>query len=177
MVRCFIGYLLPEEVKDDIAKLQEEMKKWPMKCKFVERENLHLCFSFLGEIDETKLNEIGKKLDFLSGKFKKIEAEIDGLIAIPNQNYIRVLALKVIENESLKEVYKEVVREIGGDSKPAHITLCRVKSVENKRELKKRIEEVKRDYGKITIEEIQMIKSELRKTGPLYSVIHHSKFS
>jgi 2'-5' RNA ligase len=176
MVRCFIGFLLPEEIKSKIVDLQEKMRNWPMKCKFVERENLHLCFSFLGEVDESRIKEISNKLDFISRKFKKVEVEVDGLVAIPNQNYIRVLALKILENELLKKIFEEIVREIGGDSKPAHITLCRVKSVENNNELKRRIEEEK-NYGKFVIGAIQLIKSELKKSGPVYSVIHQAELS
>jgi 2'-5' RNA ligase len=176
MVRCFIGFLLPEEVKAKVFELQEKMKMWPMKCKFVEKENLHLCFSFLGEIDDSRIKEISDKLDFISKKFKKIEVEVDGIVAIPSQNYIRVIALKIVENELLKKIFEEIVREIGGDSKPAHITLCRVKSVENKNELRRRIGEEK-SYGKFVIGAIQLIKSELRKSGPVYSVIHQAELS
>ena len=176
MVRCFIGFLLPEEVKAKVFELQEKMKMWPMKCKFVEKENLHLCFSFLGEIDDSRIKEISDKLDFISKKFKKIEVEVDGIVAIPSQNYIRVIALKILENELLKKIFEEIVREIGGDSKPAHITLCRVKWVENKNELRRRIEEEK-SYGKFVIGAIQLIKSELRKSGPVYSVIHQAELS
>jgi len=176
MVRCFIGFLLPEEVKTKVFELQEKMKMWPMKCKFVEKENLHLCFSFLGEIDDSRIKEISDKLDFISKKFKKIEVEVDGIVAIPSQNYIRVIALKIVENELLKKIFEEIVREIGGDSKPAHITLCRVKSVENKNELRRRIGEEK-SYGKFVIGAIQLIKSELRKSGPVYSVIHQAELS
>ena len=176
MVRCFIGFLLPEEIKFKIFELQEKIKTWPMKCKFVERENLHLCFSFLGEIDNSKIKEISSKLDVLSKKFKKIEVNIEGLTAIPNQNYIRVLALRISENETLKEIFKEIVREVGGDSKPAHITLCRIKTIGNKKEVKRKIEEEKIS-GKFVIGAIQLIKSELRKTGPVYSVLHQAELS
>jgi 2'-5' RNA ligase len=176
MVRCFIGFLLPEELKIKIFELQKKMEKWPMKCKFVEKENLHLCFSFLGEIDDVKIKEISNKLDFIGKRSKKIEVGIDGLVAIPNQNYIRVLALRVLENDSLKKIFEEIKNEIGGDSKPAHITLCRVKSVEDKDEIKRKIE-VEEISEKFVIEAIQLIKSELRRSGPVYSVMHQAELS
>ena len=52
MVRCFIGVLIPEEIKESIELIKESLIKLPMQCKFVERENLHICFSFLGEVEE-----------------------------------------------------------------------------------------------------------------------------
>jgi 2'-5' RNA ligase len=176
MVRCFVGILLPEKIKDKIEELQKKMEKWPMKCKFVEKENLHLCFSFLGEVKDERIEEISNKIDSISKMFKKIEVAVDGLIAIPNQNYIRVIALRINEDEELKKILKEIVKEIGGDSKPAHITLCRVKGIENKNEIRRKIEEEKIS-DKFVIEAIQLIKSELRKTGPVYSIIHQAGLS
>lgn len=176
-MRCFVGYLLSEEEKRDIIKLQKKIETWPLKCKFVEKENLHLNFSFLGEIEEKNIGKISEKIDMISKKFKKFEVEIDGLIAIPSYNYIRVLALSLIYNEELKKIFEEIVKEIGGDSKPAHITLCRVKSVGNKNEVKKKVMEESGKYGKITIRKIQLIKSELKQSGPVYSVVHEAELS
>ncbi|MEM5852875.1 MAG: RNA 2',3'-cyclic phosphodiesterase [Candidatus Aenigmatarchaeota archaeon] len=174
-MRCFVGYLLNEDEKVGILKLLEKMEKWPMKCKFVEKENLHLNFSFLGEIGENDIKKISEKIDSVGKKFKKFEVEIDGLKMIPNDKYVRVLALSLAYNEDLEKIFKEIVKEIGGDSKPAHITLCRVKAVTNKLELKKKVMEEGRFHGKITIRKIQLIKSELKPTGPVYSVIHEAE--
>jgi 2'-5' RNA ligase len=170
--------MLPEDVKVKIVELQKEMEKWPMKCKFVESENLHLCFSFLGEVDESKLNEISRKIDFLSKVFEKIEVDVDGLEGIPSKSYFRVLALKVLENGALVKMVREIVKEIGGDSKPPHITLCRVKFVSNKSEIVRKMEELSnKRCGKFRIQHIQLIKSELKKTGPVYSIIHQAELS
>ncbi|MEM5773342.1 MAG: 2'-5' RNA ligase family protein, partial [Candidatus Aenigmatarchaeota archaeon] len=96
MVRCFVGYILQKDEKNGILEVQKKMEKWPMKCKFVEEENLHLNFSFLGEIAEEKIKEVSKKIDLIGKNFEKFEVEVNGLIAIPNKNYIRVLALSVV---------------------------------------------------------------------------------
>lgn len=177
MVRCFVGYLLTDDEKEKIVDLQKEMEKWPMKCKFVEKENLHLNFSFLGEVDENEIKKISERIDEIGKNFKRFEVEVNGLIAIPSQNYIRVLALAVIYNESLKRVFEEITKNIGGDSKSAHITLCRVKSIAKKEEIKHKIEEEKKNHGKIIIKAIQLIKSEIKRSGPVYSVIHQTGLS
>ncbi|MEM5836151.1 MAG: RNA 2',3'-cyclic phosphodiesterase [Candidatus Aenigmatarchaeota archaeon] len=177
MVRCFIGYILPQDIKTKIAELQKKIETWPLKCKFVEKENLHICFSFLGEIKEMEIEKISEKIDIISRKNRKVEAIINGLIAIPNPNYIRVIALKIVESNSLKQIFSDIVKEIGGDSKPAHITLCRVKYVENKNELRRKIEEENKEHGTLKIEAIQLIKSELKRSGPVYSIIHQAELS
>ncbi|MEM5829218.1 MAG: RNA 2',3'-cyclic phosphodiesterase [Candidatus Aenigmatarchaeota archaeon] len=178
MVRCFIGYLLPEDTKDEIVKLQNQMKEWPIVGKMVERENLHLSFSFLGEIEENQIKEISEKINIISKKFKKFEVEIGKLKAIPNESYIRVIALDVFDKTgNLKLIFEDVNKNIEGDSKPPHITLCRVKKVKNKNELRRLMFEENKNHGKFTIDAIQLIKSELKKTGPVYSVLHQAELS
>jgi 2'-5' RNA ligase len=179
MVRCFVGFLLPEGTKKSIVELQEKMKKWPMTCKMVEDENLHLNFSFLGEIDEREIEEISKKIDEIAGETNLFEVKVNEILTIPTENYIRVLALNVQENSgAMRALSEKIVKEIGGDSKPPHITLCRVRRIENKKMVKEKIrEEGSEVYIKFMIDSVQLIKSELTRAGPVYSIIHEAKLS
>lgn len=176
MTRCFVGILAPEKIKESALKIQKEIEGLPIECKPVEKENLHVCFSFLGEIDEDRMKKIKDAMEEISKKYKKFEVFVDGLKPIPNENYIRVLVLDVIDKEGcLKPLMKEIVEKIGGDSKPPHLTLCRVKGVKNKQKVKewiRRMEELK--VNSFVIDRVQLIKSELRKTGPVYTVLHES---
>lgn len=176
MVRCFIGFLLPENIKKFIGEIQKEISRWPLICKFVEVENLHVCLSFLGEINEYEIDKISKTLDEICKNYSKFEVVVDEIKAIPNENYIRVLALNVFEKTGIIEkISKEVVQKIGGDSKPPHLTLCRVKNVADKKTVIQKIRETKKEVKSFAVASVQLIKSELRKTGPVYSVVHESK--
>ncbi len=176
-MRCFIGFLVPRALKKPIVELQEKIKKLPIKAKFVEPENLHLCFSFLGEKTEKEIEEISAKLDELSKNFKSFEVMVKGVKLIPNEKYVRVIALDVFdENRVLEGLRLEVKRVIGGDSKPAHLTLCRVKNISEKANFLEEIRKIKDiSVGKFTLSSLQLIKSELRRTGPIYTALHESK--
>jgi 2'-5' RNA ligase len=174
MVRCFIGFLVPENVKEHIVKIQGEISKLPIVCKFVEVENLHVCLSFLGETDV--VNEIIKTLDEICSNYKRFDVSIGKVRLIPNENYIRVLALDVSERTgNIEKISKDIVRQIGGDSKPPHLTLCRVKSISDKKNVIQKLKEMGIEKISFTVSAIQLIKSELRRAGPVYSVIHESK--
>ncbi len=177
MVRCFIGVLIPDELKKPIVELQRKIEKLPIKAKFVEPENLHLCFSFLGEKSEEEIEEISAKLDELSKNFKSFEVRVRGIKLIPNERYVRVIALDAFdENRVLEGLRLEVKRVIGGDSKPAHLTLCRVKNISEKTNFLEEIRKIKDiSIGKFILSSLQLIKSELRRTGPIYTVLHESK--
>jgi len=175
MVRCFIGVLVPEEVKEEAEKVKKNLSNLEMKCKFVEGENLHICFSFLGETDENKISFITKTLDSICKDFLKFEVSLGGIKMIPSESYIRVLALDIIEKTGkLKNLTKVIQEKVGGDSKPPHLTLCRVKSIKDKQSTAQKIREIKVETIDFTIPKIQLIKSELRRGGPVYTPLHES---
>lgn len=177
MVRCFVGILIPENLKEKIIELQNYLSNF-VKAKFVERENLHLCFSFLGEKSEKEIGLIKKNLDEISKNFKNFEIRIKGIKLIPSEKFIRVIALNAFDEERISNSLRlEILNKIGGDSKPLHLTLCRVKSMDKKNffENIKKIQDF--DAGSFTLSSIQLIKSELSKKGPKYEIIHESKLS
>jgi 2'-5' RNA ligase len=175
MPRCFIGFLLPENIKNEVELVQAEVNKFPMICKLVERENLHICLSFLGDVED--LNKIKERIDAIAKEYINFDVSVGGLKAVPSDKYIRVLVLDVVdENCFLKGIQKRINQEIGGDSKPPHITLCRVKNITNKNFVAEKIEEMKNRQGsKFTFGSIQLIESKLIRSGPAYTVIHESK--
>ncbi len=174
MVRCFVGFMLPEGVKDRIDELIAQVKGWPMDCKFVERENLHLCFSFLGEVSEAGLEEIKAKIGSINDRVGKIDVKLQGLKAIPSEKYIRVIVIDALdETGRLAELMKSVVKDVGGDSKPPHVTVCRVRGVADKQAIAAKINEMKEEsFGAVTVDKVQLIKSELGRGGPIYSVLN-----
>ncbi|MEM5844340.1 MAG: RNA 2',3'-cyclic phosphodiesterase [Candidatus Aenigmatarchaeota archaeon] len=174
MVRCFVGILVPEKLRQNIKKIMEEIKKLPIRCKFVEEYNLHICLSFLGETKENEVEKIKNGLDTLSSTFKPFEVFVEGIKLIPNERFLRVIALDVKdENEKIESLRKMVLKQIGGDSKPPHITLCRVKAIEEREFVIKKIKEMSNlRVGAMKIDRIQLIKSELNRAGPTYSIIH-----
>jgi len=177
MARCFIGFLIPKGPKVKIGQVIEELKGLPMDCKFVEDENLHLCFSFLGETDDEKIKYVSAGIDSAASNCHIFDVRIYGMKMIPNEKYIRVLALDVDGGGELTKMIKHIQEEIGGDAKPPHLTLCRIKSVKNKEVAVERIKEFQEmEVTNFTVDSIQLIKSELSGSGPIYSIIHESKF-
>lgn len=170
MVRCFVGFILPESVKEKIVPIQEEIKRLPIVCKFVEKENLHICFSFLGELKESSLEEVEHSLEILTKDFKSIKVRVDGIKLIPNENFVRVLALNVVSDE-LELLMAKIKKEVGGDVKPPHITLCRVKNIRNKEYVIQKLKEIKVEEFKFLVDSICLIKSELKRSGPVYTIM------
>src|SRR5437867_10743475 len=132
MVRLFIGILIPENMKKQIVSLQNELAKLPMQCKFIEKENLHISLSFLGETPENGVESIKEKLEQITQTYQKFNATVSGIKLIPGQNYVRVIALDVRDG-ILKQISQHIKTYIGGDVKPPHLTLGRVKNITDKK--------------------------------------------
>jgi len=172
MTRCFIGIVLPEKNRNEIIDVQEQFKTLPIDCKFVEPDNLHICLSFLGEIDDRKMGEMKQKLVEIGSSAVKFRAIVSHLKLIPTEKYVRVIALDVFdEQKMLVALSKNILEQIGGDAKPPHITLCRVKNIVNKPLFIEKIKDLKINVSEFAVDKICLIGSELRSQGPVYSVL------
>jgi 2'-5' RNA ligase len=175
-MRTFIGIIAPESVKDVVRKLQKELQEVGVVGKYVERENLHVNLSFLGEISEEESAEIGAKMDMIAKGYKKFVVNLRGVKPIPNLKFVRVVALSVEEGKNfLTSLINDIQKSIGGDAKPAHMTLCRVKGLKNKKRFLENIEKNESTtFASFEVNSIQLIRSELGEEGPRYTVIHES---
>lgn len=175
-MRLFIGFLIPDDKKYQILTLQSELSNLEIDCKNVENRNLHISMSFLGEVSEIDAKRIESDLDKIADNFKKIKVELQGLKAIPDKKMIRVIALDVKDSGSmLAKLSDEIAQKIGGDVKPPHLTLSRIKSGRNKETLIMFVEKYEhQEFAELEVSAIQLIKSELGRSGQEYSVIHES---
>ncbi|MCS7123047.1 MAG: RNA 2',3'-cyclic phosphodiesterase [Candidatus Aenigmarchaeota archaeon] len=164
-MRAFIGIFPPTEICDYVEHIKNKVEKLPIKAKFVEKNNLHISVTFLGEIrKEDYLNKIDKVVQ----SFKKFEVIINGIKLIPNESFIRVIVLSVVDKENN---IIEIAKKIGGDYKEPHLTLARVKNIFDKASFFKGIKSIKVEERKFLIEKISFVESVLTREGPIYRVI------
>lgn len=175
MARLFVGIFIPEEIKGDIIDFQESLLRMPMKAKLVEKENLHLSLSFLGETPEEKLSELSEKFDVVCKNYTKFTVKISGGMPIPNENYIRVIAIDAKSSGGvLENLRKDIVKNIGGDSYPAHLTLARVREISNKRLVADFVRACKIEKY-FEVGSVCLIKSVVTRRGPVYEKVYESK--
>jgi len=175
MVRCFIGILLPDSLKNAVSKIQDFIRTLDAECRFVEYENLHISLSFLGDMPDNEILKIQQKLDEVVGNYRKFSLLVSGIKFIPTRSYIRVIALDVVDDSGvLVQITDKIKTNVGGDVKPPHLTLCRVKKIADKLDVISRILNSNTYCGELEVDSINLIKSELKPTGPVYSVLHKS---
>ena len=97
MVRCFIAIDIPDEIKEELAKVQKQLPEF--KGKLTEKDNLHLTFKFLGEISDEKADEVKKRLKKI--KFKKFTAKL-GELGLFSPSFIKILWIKIENCDGLQ---------------------------------------------------------------------------
>jgi 2'-5' RNA ligase len=177
-MRAFIAVACPPEAKAQLAQAAERMK--PLgDLKVVEKDNIHLTLRFLGEVPEGKVEELIKALDTIKrpGGF---EVCIKGLGAFPGPGSPRVLWAGAEKGDKeLKELHEAVdgaLAPIGFERDErfsSHYTIARVNYLKDKEGLKKILTENREKvFGCFHVDSFYLMKSELHRTGPVYSEIH-----
>lgn len=167
-MRCFIAVELPEKIKDILKKLQEDIGDNNAKIKWV--KGFHLTLKFFREISENKVEKIKKRLE--NFKFKDFKLNLSKIGVFPDDKFIRVIWVGIRQKGKIIELQKNVDRKLIDIFEPeknfkGHVTLGRVKFVRDKKKL---IDSLKLDVeGDFKVENIKLIKSELKEKGPVYT--------
>lgn len=176
-IRTFIALNIPENIKDEVRKIQEELRKQDLfSGKLTEIENVHITLKFLGEISENKVEEVQAELRKI--KFKPFEAFLTEA-GVFSESFVRIiwLALGPREVYELQKDVDKVLENIFPNEHRfmSHITIARVKYVRNKDKLINYLKNIKLPEIRGTISSFSLLKSTLTEQGPIYEVIEEYK--
>jgi len=177
-IRCFLA--IP--VKDDkiitkVKELQEKLSSSGADIKIVEKENIHYNLKFFGEKTKDEVNKIISAIENVLGSKRQFEIEVWGLGTFPAKDFVRVVWLGIKKGEkemvSLAQELENSFSAIGIEKEirpfQAHLTLCRVRSVDGIESLKNVVnKESSTDVSKMLVNEVVLYQSILKKEGPEY---------
>jgi RNA 2',3'-cyclic 3'-phosphodiesterase len=166
--RVFISIDIPEEIRKEIIKIQNNFPEFIGKK--TESENLHLTLKFLGEISEDKLKEIKKRLEKIN--FNEFEAEIKEL-GVFSEKYIRIIWLSINNCEKLQIKIDEILSDIFPKEKRfmSHLTIARIKKIPNRKKFLNEIKKIKIHNLKFIVNNFKLKKSILTEKKPIYEDI------
>lgn len=176
-MRCFIAIDLPDEVKNELLKIQSELPEANLN--LAKKENLHLTIKFLGEIDE----KLAEKVMYIlkKSKFIKFKAKLNGIgVFLPS--FIRVVWTGAEPKEKFRAIHDEIdrkLRDIGFNPDKTwetHITLARVKFVKDKKGFIEKLDKIKIKNVEFAVDKIKLKKSVLTKQGYVYEDILSQEF-
>ncbi|HXX64186.1 MAG TPA: RNA 2',3'-cyclic phosphodiesterase [Bacteroidota bacterium] len=179
-MRTFIAVEIPDGIKKEMEKAQEQLKRSGADAGWTRPEGIHLTLKFLGEVMEAKIDEIKNTLTRAVGDMGRFRLEIGGAGAFPNSKNPRVVWLGVSGDidklEALWRSVEDSMTAIGFDREERafspHLTLARIKYLRPRFSWQKAIDGIKdiRLAG-FEVDHISLMKSELKPSGAVYSEI------
>jgi len=186
-IRAFIAIELPVEIRRSIHQVVEVYQRSfkPGWVRWVGDNNLHLTLKFLGDTPMQSLPAIQTWMDLIAAENRVFTVCIAGSGMFPSARKPRVIWLGLDAKKQLADLARSLDDQLGELNIPKeerpfspHLTIGRVSRELSDQEMMKLGEVVLRnqpgEVGKLTVDHIALMRSELRPEGPLYSVIHRS---
>ena len=180
MIRSFLAIEIPKPILKKIEEIQGDFRSTHADVRWVSPEKIHLTLKFFGNIEESRIDPIFKSIEEPIRNTPPFSLKVHGVGAFPNMKNPRVIWMGLVEGEevliSLQKQIEAQLEKIGfqPEDRPfqPHLTLGRMKSSRGKEELAGRMEKYKEEeFGDFQIERVVLLKSELRPTGPIYTLL------
>lgn len=183
MLRIFVAIDIPEfvcrQLAEHIAYFKQRIP--PEVIRWVNQRGIHLTLKFLGDVSPGKIGQIVKLLESVGPIYEPFEVEVRGFGCFPNPRRPRVLWVGVLE-PSATLIDMHACLESGFESigfkrevRPfhPHLTIGRVKRNVERSDINHLSETLAMSeigsLGRFQVEEIYLIRSELKPTGAVYS--------
>ena len=181
MIRSFIAIDLPNETRQSLASVQEELKRSQARVRWVNPHSIHLTLKFLGNIAHAQIDDIATAVAQGVRNESVLTLCAGGLGAFPSQRNPRVIWVGIRgEVERLARIQarleKDLVplgfaREQRGFS--PHFTLGRVRDKRNRQALIDGMASLTLpEFNFFDVAEIILYISDLTATGAIYTKLH-----
>ncbi len=179
-MRTFIAVGISDDITGSIAGLQSGFRKHDFDIKYVKPENIHVTLKFLGEVEENRISEVYESVKDSVGDTKKFNIIVDSVGVFPGPRSPKVIWAGVSEgSRKLKDLNRTIEGSLvsAGFKKEkkifsAHLTIGRVRSSKNIKLLSNTVEEMCGvRIGRMLVEDVLVMKSDLTSQGPVYTVL------
>jgi 2''-5'' RNA ligase len=186
MIRTFIALEINAETRDAIMDDVAELKHDFRRIKWVGPESLHVTLKFLGDVGEKDLNDIFSAVDEVAARHGPFVVDVETVGVFPNWRAPRVVWAGCGEGKdeivSLQKNIESNLAELGYEPEKRHfnphITLGRIKLPADGCGLFDAARGMlDTNYGFMDVDAVTVFMSEMKRSGPVYTPMHHARLS
>lgn len=180
-IRTFIAIQMPADIRRKLAGIGEELKKSGADAKWVPEENFHITLKFLGNVTAERVTAVSEVVRSIAERTEAFDLVLSGVGAFPRLSRPSVVWVGISDgSDRIASLAEKIDFELGRlgfecENRPfsGHVTVARVRTPKNLERLKGMIENLQGQHvGAFGVESVAIMKSELRRTGPIYTAIN-----
>ncbi len=179
-MRLFVAIDLPDDLASSVVDAQQRFDDAPG-LRFTDPTGAHATLSFLGEVEEDRLDEVERAIatGVDDAAVAPFEATIGGFGVFPSLDYISVVWTGVRqgtgEMNRLHDSIQAELLPLGFDPDDytftPHVTLARMDDARGKATVQRVVREEDPTIGTFPVEEVRLKRSDLTPDGPEYSTV------
>lgn len=168
-MRLFIAIDL-SRIGQELQRLQSQIDESAATLK--KTDTYHLTLKFLGKVSEENADHVKEKLRQVD--FNPFKLSLDKVGTFPNEDFIRVIWIGIKPSKeivALQEKIEKALEEFNFKKDyefSPHITLARVKMVNDRDAFKKNMKELTLPENSVQVTDFRLICSKLTPKGPIY---------
>lgn len=178
IIRTFIAVEIPDKIISSIAKVQEDIKTYGFKIRWVRPESIHLTLKFLGNIEAADAENVGRAVCKAARAVAPLSLQAKGIGVFPGIRRPRVVWVGITgQLETLGRLQKTLDENLAAIGFPkekrpfkGHLTLGRI---QKKIDSKTFIEALDAlgifETETFTADRVVLYKSELKASGAVYT--------
>jgi len=183
-IRSFIAIELPDELKAELARLQDKLKSGRISgAKWVDPYSIHLTLKFLGNIVEETVGKVTEAMEAAAEGASPFSLEVKELGVFPNLNRVQVVWVGVVgEVDKLAKLQQSIDSNLTSlgfapESRPftPHLTLARMRNEASLTERQKWGQLVAKTSFETSytfeVNSVNLMRSQLTPQGAIYSRI------
>ncbi|MEW6652312.1 MAG: RNA 2',3'-cyclic phosphodiesterase [Bacteroidota bacterium] len=177
MIRLFIALEIPVKIISALLFERDKLLSSEKLIRWEQKEKLHITLKFLGDTEETLINNISAELENIVNRYEPIKLEVSKFGVFRKGKEPKILWIGMRENYHLSKFVEEIEKSFCKFGYPIeekkfkpHITLFRFRGCKDDAKVLSLLE-VKLPALCFEADKISLIKSELKQTGSVYSSI------
>ena len=183
-VRLFIALPTPHQVADRIGAIRDDLRATRADVRWEPDDKLHATLKFLGDTDEQIVPALITSIEGIARSQGEVRLTYEGLGCFPDTQRPNVIWAGITASDDALSTLHEKIESAMESFRfererrqfRPHLTLGRVKGPKNLQSLIARMESVTLRSEPATIRDIELVKSELRPGGSVYTILRNMPF-